>query len=186
MNSSIATPRLLLRRWALSDVVEMCDIYADSETMRWFGAGTTFSQAEIADSLVKVIAEYADSGLGNFAIIEKQTGKIIGHCGLHRGCEPDIEIEIDCLISRERWGLGYGTEAAIAVIKQAFLHERIAVIGAVAHRENRASIALMERLGMSFVGRRVRFGFSSVFYQVGVAAFFEKLARADPRIGEGC
>jgi [ribosomal protein S5]-alanine N-acetyltransferase len=184
MNSEIETPRLLLRHWTPNDVAEMCDIYADSETMRLFGVGTTFSPAQVADSLVNVIAEYADCGLGNYAVIEKHNAKIIGHCGLHRGHESDIEIEVDCLIARERWGLGYGTEAAIVVMRQAFLHEHIAVISGVAHHENHASIALMQKLGMSYVGKRVRFGFDSVLYQVRAGPFWDKLAQLDPYVTE--
>lgn len=174
MNSTIVTSRLLLRRWAVDDLAEMSNIYADRETMRWFGAGSTFSPSQIADSLVNVIAEYA-GGLGNYAVIEKDTAKIVGHCGLHRGLEPDIEVEIDCLIARDRWVLGYGTEASIAVARQAFVQENFAVISAVAHHENRAAIALCKKLGMSYIGRRLRFGFSSVLYQVSAEVFFERL-----------
>jgi RimJ/RimL family protein N-acetyltransferase len=175
MNNIVLTTRLLLRRWTLGDVDNMCDIYSGAETMQWFGSGKTFSSAEVADSLIRVIAEYADSGLGNYAVIEKHRGKIVGHCGLHRGHEEDIEIEIDCLIARERWRLGYGTEAAIAVAKQAFLEKHVTVISAVAHRENQASIALMRKLGMSYVSDRVRFGFDSVLYQVDAAPFLARV-----------
>ncbi|MGB6740841.1 MAG: GNAT family N-acetyltransferase [Candidatus Cybelea sp.] len=171
MTEAIITSRLLLRRWTPQDVGEMSEIYADPKTMRWFGFGTVFSQAQVADSLVSVIAEYADSGFGNYAIIERQTTKIIGHCGLHRKYEPDIEVEIDCLVARGQWGFGYGTEASDAVIRQAFLADDVSVISGVAHRENKPAIALMERLGMSYVSKRKRFGIISVLYQIGAASF---------------
>jgi RimJ/RimL family protein N-acetyltransferase len=157
----------------VNDLAEISDIYADRENMRWFGAGSTFSPLQIADSLVNVIAEYA-GGLGNYAVIEKDTAKIVGHCGLHRGLEPDIEVEIDCLIVRDRWVLGYGTEASIAVARHGFLQKSFAAISAVAHHENQAAIALCKKLGMSYFGRRLRFGFSSVVYQVSAEVFFEK------------
>jgi RimJ/RimL family protein N-acetyltransferase len=88
--------------------------------------------------------------------------------------EPDIEVEIDCLIVRERWALGYATEASIAVMMQAVLHS-IPTISAVVHHENRAAIALCEKLGMSYVGTRLRFGFTSVLYQIKAEAFVEHL-----------
>ena len=175
MKDRLETRRLLMRRWSPNDLTEMSAIYGDVDTMRWFGTGATFSPVQVANSLVNVIAEYADSGLGNYALIEKQNSKIIGHCGVHRGHEPDIAVEIDCRVARERWGLGYGTEAAIAVVRQAFLEKRAQIISGVAHKENRPSIALMRRLGMSYVGSRVRFGFDSVVYEVGPEPFFAKL-----------
>ena len=119
MNGTIATPRLLLRRWKANDLAEMFGIYADRETMRWFGAGSIFSRAQIADSLVNVIAEYA------------------------------------------------------------FLQENVAIMSAVVHHENRAAIALCKRLGMSFVGKRLRFGFNSVLYQVSAETFLERFGAID-------
>jgi RimJ/RimL family protein N-acetyltransferase len=104
------------------------------------------------------------------------TTKIIGHCGLHRGHEPDIAVELDCLIVRDRWKLGYGAEAAVAVIKDALLGARFGAISAVARSENRAAIALMRKLGMSYAGDRVRFGFDSVLYEVEAGQFLARLS----------
>jgi ribosomal-protein-alanine N-acetyltransferase len=144
--------------------------------MQWFGTGATFSPAQIADSLADVIAEYATPGLGNYAVVEKDTTKIIGHCGLHRGREPDIAVELDCLIVRDRWKLGYGAEAAAAVIKDAVLGAHFGAISAVARGENQAAIALMRKLGMSYVRDRIRFGFNSVLYEVVAGQFLARFS----------
>jgi RimJ/RimL family protein N-acetyltransferase len=161
---TIETVRLTLRHWTLDDAPVICAIYGDHETMRLFGAGTTFSPAEVAASLGTVITEYAEPGFGNYAVIEKSTGSILGHCGVHRVSKPPIEFEADWLIRRDRWGRGYATEAAAAVFQRVFLHGRVASIHGVARSDNAASIAVMRKLGMQYFGSELRFGFDSVIY----------------------
>ena len=161
----IETQRLLLRPWTLADVPSIVGIYGDAETMRLFGRGVTFSAQELAESLEHVIAEYVDAGLGNHAVVEKASLSVVGHCGVHRGSGTD-EAEADWLIARDRWGLGYATEAAVAVIKGAFSAQNLPAISGVARKENLASIAVMRKLGMSFAGQCERHGFASVVFRV--------------------
>lgn len=155
----------MLRHWTLEDVPSMVSIYGDPETMKWFASGVTFSSQELAESLGPVIQEYAYAGFGNHAVIEKDSLAIIGHCGVHRG-KDGREPEADWLIARDRWGRGYATEAALAVITRAFKEQNLPSVSAVAHRENQASIAVMRKLGMSFGGECERYGFPSVVYRV--------------------
>lgn len=161
----IETQRLILRQWTLADIPSIVSIYGDPETMRLFGRGVTFSRQELTDSLEHVIAEYVDEGLGNHAVIEKQSLAIVGHCGVHRGSDTN-DAEADWLIARHRWGLGYATEAATAVLERAFDAQNLPAISGVARRENLASIAVMRKVGMTFAGQCERHGFDSVVYRV--------------------
>ncbi|HEY1883082.1 MAG TPA: GNAT family N-acetyltransferase [Candidatus Cybelea sp.] len=113
---ALETRRLILRRWTLDDVPEAAVIYGDPATMQLFAGGKAFSRADVAASLAGVIAGYDDSCLGNYAVVEKESSRILGHCGVHRSPDPAIEAEADWLIRRDRWGCGYATEAAIAVM----------------------------------------------------------------------
>lgn len=161
----IETERLVLRHWSIEDVPSIAGIYGDPETMKWFARGVTFSPQELTESLKHVIEEYAYAGFGNHAVIEKASLAIIGHCGVHRGADTK-EAEADWLMARDRWGLGYATEAASAVISRAFKEANARSICAVARRENLASIGVMRKLGMSFAGDCDRDGFPSVTYRV--------------------
>ena len=51
------------------------------------------------------------------------------------------------------WGKGYATEAATAVLDQAFTTMALDRVGCVTGAENLRSVALAERLGMSFITR---------------------------------
>lgn len=161
----IETRRLILRHWTVEDVPSIVGIYGDPETMKWFGSGATFSPQELTESLRHVIEEYAYAGLGNHAVVEKETLAVIGHCGVHRGSDAN-DAEADWLIARDRWGRGYATEAAITLIGRAFKDQNLPSVAGVAHRENLASIDVMRKLGMSYAGECERHGFPSVIYRV--------------------
>ena len=143
------TPHLELRHWTPADIHAIEHIYGDPETMSYFGDGSVFTPEELAASFPDVIAEYARCGYGNYAVIEKAGGTIIGHCGVRYHAGRDRN-EADWLIHRSFWRRGYGTEAAAAVFHRSFTIDRVPAIFGVSHRDNGASIALMKRLGMKF------------------------------------
>jgi [ribosomal protein S5]-alanine N-acetyltransferase len=141
------TPHLLLRHWTPSDIAATEYIYGDAETMSYFGDGSTFSPEELAASFPDVIAEYARVGYGNYAVIERAGGTIIGHCGVRYHAGRDRN-EADWLVHCSFWRRGYGTEAAAAVFQRSFTIDHVASVSGISHRDNGASIALMKRLGM--------------------------------------
>ena len=171
MTDQITTERLSLRRWTLLDAPAVNHIYGDPETMRLFASGQTYTPEELAASFVGVLKEYADTGLGNYAVIERSTGVIIGHCGIHVSKAPHIDAELDWLISRDRWNRGYATEAGNAVLNSAFALHGFHTIGGVTHRDNAASIAVMRKLQMQPVGELMRHGTPSLLYSVTAETF---------------
>lgn len=171
MLDTIETKRLILRRWALLDAAAVNHIYADPETMRLFANGQTYTPKELAASFAGVLKEYADTGLGNYAVIERAPASIVGHCGIHISKELHIDAELDWLIARDRWNRGYATEAGKAVLSSAFALHGFQTIGGVAHRDNAASIAVMRKLQMQPVAELMRHGMPSVLYSVTAETF---------------
>lgn len=51
-------------------------------------------------------------GFGVWAVLNKCTGEIIGHCGLRYVDQKEEEVEIMYLLDPASWGSGYATEAA--------------------------------------------------------------------------
>lgn len=169
------TPHLLLRHWTPSDVGATEHIYADPETMSYFGDGSVFTPEKLAASFPDVIAEYARVGYGNYAVIERAGGTIIGHCGVRYHAGRDRN-EADWLIDRNFWRRGYGTEAAAAVFQRSFTIDRVPAICGISHRDNSASIALMKRLGMRFRETLRAHERPSVLYEVAAKDFPAALA----------
>lgn len=164
MLDALDTHRLVLRRWTLEDAPAVNHIYGDTETMRLFASGRSFTPEQLAASFTGVLREYADTNLGNYAVVERSTGVLIGHCGIHLSQEAGIDAEADWLISRDRWNRGYATEAATAVLTSAFALHGFHCIGGVAHRDNNASIAVMRKLRMTAIAELVRYEMASVLY----------------------
>ncbi|CAM3879210.1 MULTISPECIES: GNAT family N-acetyltransferase [Pseudoalteromonas] len=66
--------------------------------------------------------------------------------------QPDhSDIEIGWRFKRASWGKGYASEAAAAVADAVIKHNAIHTLSATALEANRASIKVMEKLGMQFV-----------------------------------
>jgi RimJ/RimL family protein N-acetyltransferase len=171
-NSGIVavTPRLIVRQWTLDDVGTTDHIYGDKETMRLFGDGSVFTPAELRGSFERLIADYGTHGYGNYAVVERESGVILGHCGAHFVPSRD-RVECDWVIDRNYQGRGYATEAARAVFAYTFGTFDVAHIHGVAHRDNVASIAVMRKLGMTFGENLTAHGMPSVRYVLAAADF---------------
>ena len=99
-------------------------------------------------------------GYGPWLAIERASGRLAGHVGLRFLAELD-ETEILWALHPDFWGRGYATEGAEAARDHAFDALALDYVIALALPTNRASIRVMERLGMDpagevdFLGNRV-------------------------------
>ena len=88
------------------------------------------------------------SGFGNWAIVEKESGRVVGAVIL-QPLPGHPEIEVGWHLARRAWGKGYATESARLGVDYGFetlgLNRIVAVINPANHR----SLAVAERLGMT-------------------------------------
>ena len=148
----------------MDDVDNVVHIYSDPETMRFYGGAERFTLDSLVESFANVTSEYG-FGYGNYAVIERETGSVVGHCGV-RWSEKRDRPEIDVCLHRSVWRRGYALEAARAVIAKAFEMDRVTEIFGIADCENIASIGLMRRLGMTWVEEIDAGGVPSVVYRL--------------------
>lgn len=95
-------------------------------------------------------------GLGWWAIEEGP--EIVGTAALQASPVPEGAIEIGWHLRRDRWNLGYATEAAAAVLDHGFATVAPDRIVATIVPENARSIRVARRLGMARVRPDVRRG----------------------------
>lgn len=115
----LETGRLYLRELRHSDFKALCEILQDSETM--YAYEGAFSDHEAHEWLDRQIARYRKWGFGAWAVMLKETHRLIGQCGLTMQPWKDAEVlEIGYLLNRAYWHQGYATEAAIACKQYAF------------------------------------------------------------------
>ena len=115
----LETERLYLREMEPSDLDSLCKILQDAETM--YAYEGEFSDVEVQERLDRQISRYHQYGFGLWAVVLKETGKMIGQCGLTMQPWKDQELlEVGYLFQRQYWHNGYATEAAKACKKYAF------------------------------------------------------------------
>jgi len=95
------------------------------------------------------LQRYRDDGFGLMALILKNTGELVGQCGLiKQELEGETEIEIGYHILPRFRGKVYATEAAIAFRKYAFENNFAESIISIIHPDNKASQKVAKKNGM--------------------------------------
>lgn len=146
----ITTARLELRPFTESDTDGIASLLADSETTRFIGDVKSHQAA--AESVRAMRDAYAARGWGTLAVIPHGTQECVGYCGV-RPLAHTEEIEIAFALQRRCWNLGYATEAAGASIDAAFEHLRVKSLVATVYPDNKASLRVLGKLGMTPEGQ---------------------------------
>jgi ribosomal-protein-alanine N-acetyltransferase len=112
--------------------------------------GTSPSLQETQRRLSNIIEHQNQHGFSLWAVIEKNSGKLIGDCGLIfvGGYGPEIEISYD--IAYEFWGKGYATEAARKCLRFGVEKLKLKRIIGLTYGDHIASRRVMENSGMIY------------------------------------
>ena len=149
MNTLIETERLLLREITLDDNEVLFKLHANPEVQKYTGEPVVTSLKEIEKAIASRIDHYNKYGYGRWATILKSENKCIGWAGLAYLPEFD-EIDLGYRFLPEYWGLGIATEATRAILNYGFEVLQLKKIVAIAMKEHKASIRVMEKVGMEF------------------------------------
>lgn len=144
----LETKRLLLREMNESDFDALCKILCDEETM--YAYEGAFSNEEVQEWLDRQLSRYREFGFGLWAVVLKETGEVIGQCGLTmQPWKNDEVLEIGYLFQRNFWHNGFATEAAIACKKYAFEVLKADEVCSIIRDTNIPSQKVAERNGMT-------------------------------------
>ncbi len=151
----IETDRLLLRPLSLADLGPLHEVYGDRDVMRWIGAGDAYSRdvAESEARLERLLAHQERHGFSLWAVTDRESGLVLGDCGLVHWAHRGPEIELAYRLGKAHWGQGYATEAARAWVERGLGELGLVRIVAAAHPENAASRRVLEKAGFRFEGR---------------------------------
>ena len=151
----IETARLTLRPLVPGDLDALAAMYADPEVMRYIGTGGARGRDDAARTIERQRAAYAGRGYGEWATVLRESGEVIGLCGLI--VWPDIdgteELEVAYLLAREAWGRGLGTEVAGAIRDWAVRELGRTRLVSCIYPEHSASIHVAEKIGMRYEKR---------------------------------
>lgn len=159
----LETARLRLRLFSPTDLDPMCDITSDPEVMRYIGYGHPLTREETLTNLDMIVNGFRRRGYGRWALERRDTGALIGYCGLSSG-NPAVGIELAYMLARDEWGKGLVLEAGRAALRYGFETLGVNSIAGLTFHDNRRSRTVLERLGMKFIRDANYFGFDCVHY----------------------
>ncbi|MDR1078250.1 MAG: GNAT family N-acetyltransferase [Propionibacteriaceae bacterium] len=149
------TDRLILRQLTVEDRPALNAMLQDPRTMIAYEG--PFSEAEVTEWLDRQLTRYRDDGHGLWAVVLRQTGALIGQCGVSwQDIDGRHVLEVGYLFNRARWGHGYATEAARACRDWAFTELGADEVFAQVRDTNIASMNVAIRLGMTIRSQFVK------------------------------
>ncbi|MGM9490785.1 GNAT family N-acetyltransferase [Ideonella sp. YS5] len=139
--------RLHARRIGPADAPAMHRVYGDAGAMRWVGDGQPLDLAQCEHWVEVTLRNYAERGYGMFALASRESGEVIGFCGLvHPGGQREVELKY--ALRRESWGRGLASEAAAAMLGYAGSVLGIRRVIATTAPDNVASHRVLLKAGM--------------------------------------
>lgn len=151
----LETERLYLREMNPDDFDALCLMLQDAEVM--YAYEHAFSDEEAHQWLDNQLKRYEEYGFGLWAVILKETGGMIGQCGLtmQDGGGKEV-IEIGYLFQKAYWHKGYAAEAAQACKKYAFDTLKAEEVYSIIRDNNIASQNVAKRNDMTVCGEIVK------------------------------
>ena len=152
----LETSRLLLREMRVSDMDSLSSILRDDKVM--YAYNGAFNEEETEQWMQKQLQRYKDFGFGLWAVLKKDTGEMIGQCGITmQEYNNELVSEIGYLFAYKYWHNGYATEAAMACREYGFEKLQFDALYSIIRDTNIASQNVAIRNGMHIVGSMVKY-----------------------------
>ena len=150
----IATDRLILREFVIDDWPAVLAYQRDPRYLRFY-PWTDRTDGEVRDFVQMFLDQQAARPRRKFqlAITLADDDSVIGNCGIRRKPDNDWEADIGYELAPERWGKGYATEAALAIVAFGFEELELHRISSWCIADNVASARVLEKVRMKKEGR---------------------------------
>lgn len=146
----IETERLLFRKTQAADNSQWLEFFKNPDTHKYWTTVLDEPETECKKWYERQQERYRNNEGGMNALIEKETNKLVGHCGLLKQTVDDIaEIEIAYSLLPEFWGRGYAAEAALQCRNFAFDKKLAPSLISIISLTNIPSQKVAEKVGMS-------------------------------------
>ncbi len=151
-NPTLETERLILRRLTMDDAQYIFDYASDPEVTRYL-LWDTHSTIDDARAFIRfTLDRYEKDEAGEWGIILKESGRLIGCTGFPWTDVRNKRAEIGYVLAKPYWGLGIMPEAAGRAIEFAFNKMGINRMECCHFAPNEKSGRVMQKLGMTYEG----------------------------------
>jgi [ribosomal protein S5]-alanine N-acetyltransferase len=151
----LETERLILRAMLETDFDALHLIFTDPNVMAAF-QHDPFTREQMQGWLQRNLDHQQQYGYGLFSVLLKETGELIGDCGLEQ-MESEGAAELGYDFRSDAWNQGYATEAALAVREYAFDVLKLPQLISLIRVGNLASKRVAEKVGMTLADEFTRY-----------------------------
>ena len=149
MKKILETERLFLREMTMSDLDALFAVLGDKEIMQHYPY--SFDEERVRSWIERNMNRYKEDGFGLWAVCLKDTGEMIGDCGLTlQNIDGQMLPEIGYHIRKDQQRKGYAKEAAMAVRDWAFGNTEYPALYSYCKYTNVGSFKTAESIGMHF------------------------------------
>lgn len=149
---TLYTERLSLRAMHPIDAEDMFDYARRSEVTEYLLWSEHKSLGFTKDYLVYIQSRYKLGDFYDWAIIDRESRRMIGTCGFTKIDPSNNSAEIGYVLNPDFHRRGLGSEAVSRIIEFGFEELSLNRIEARFMQGNEASLALMKKVGMTFEG----------------------------------
>lgn len=143
------TERIFFRYIQLSDFNDWLEFHKNPITTKHWISDFKSPETECKNWYKKQFNRYLNDMGGMNALIEKQSGKLIGHCGLLvQTIDEQLELEIGYSLLPQFWNQGFATEAAIKCRNYAFENNFSDSLISIISLTNKPSERVAKKIGM--------------------------------------
>ena len=154
----LETERLVLRPMLETDIEALLRIFTDAKVMAAFNHDP-FTREQMAHWLQRNLDHQNQYGYGLFSVIFKESGELIGDCGLEQmEVESARVAELGYDFRSDYWNQGLATEAACVVRDYAFDILGLPQLISLIRVGNLASKRVAEKVGMTLAEEFTRYG----------------------------
>ena len=150
MKKILETERLYLREMTMDDFEALYKVLADPSIMQHYPYA--FDEERVRGWIERNIRRYSEDGFGLWAVCLKDSGEMIGDCGLTlQNIDGSMLPEIGYHIRADQQRKGYAKEAAAAVRDWAFRNTEYPALYSCCKYTNVGSFKTAESIGMHFL-----------------------------------
>lgn len=145
----LETERLRLREMCGEDYSALYRVLADSDIMQHYPY--IFDESRVMGWINRNIERYRTDGFGLWAVVLKETGELIGDCGItYQSINGCVQPEIGYHIRKDCQNSGYATEAAAECMRYGFEELCLDELFSYMKSTNAASQRVAVKNGMRF------------------------------------
>ncbi len=163
MSCVLETTRLQLRPCQIEDIQLVHTLWTNDRIRYFLFDNRVISSDEARSHIEDSLANFEQYGYGLWLIFVRDIDRLVGFAGFLPSEEGTPSLIYG--VHPDRWGQGYATEAASAVLSYALEKLALPKVRADVDEPNIVSVRVLEKLGMRRIGREVVNGHPLLYFE---------------------